>query len=80
MTTLLQINLNCCKAAQALLHQVGIEEAADFIFITEPHHIETSNWYSDCSHKAAIINAKHTSIDQIGAKEQGFCWIRTGGV
>lgn len=57
MTTLLQINLHCSKAAQDLLHQVGIEEAADYILITEHHHIETSNWYSDCLNKSAIINA-----------------------
>jgi len=80
MTTLLQINLHCSKAAQDHLHQAGIEKAADYKLITEPDHIETSNWYSVYSNKAAIINAKHSSIDQIGAKEQGFCWIQSGGV
>lgn len=63
MTKFLQINLHCSRAAQDLLHQVGHEEAADFILVTEPNHIETTNWYSDSTTKAAIINAEHTNVE-----------------
>lgn len=80
ITTFLQINLHCSRAAQDLLHHVDIEEAADYILITELHHIETSNWYSYSANKAAILNAKQSSVDQIRVKKQGFCWIQSGGV
>jgi len=80
MPKYLQINLHCSKAAQDLLHQVGIEEASDFIFISEPHHAETSNWHNNSTNKAAIVDANQASVDRIGTKEQGFCWIESGGV
>lgn len=54
--------------------------AADFIFATEPHHIEGPNWSKDITSKTAIINNKLAKVDEIGEQDKGFCWILTNGI
>lgn len=74
MNEILQINLHCCRGAQFLRQQVANEKDADFIFITEPHHIVGTNWPSDSTNKTAIANIKRVPIDALSPKEQRrFC-------
>jgi len=72
MLKYLQINLNCFKAAQALLHQVAAEEAVDFILTSEFHREEGPSWYADASGKAAIVNRNKMRLDKEGLVESGF--------
>jgi len=67
MSTFLQINLNCCKAAQALMHQMAAEDAVDFVLTSEYHREEGPNWYADTTSKAAIVNIKRARLDDEGA-------------
>lgn len=78
MTKCLQINLNCCKAAQALLLQTAAETSIDFVFASEFNRPEGPNWYTD-TNKAAIINVKRVGVDNLGVSEPGFRWIEAGG-
>jgi len=80
MIKFIQINLNCCKAAQALLHQVAAEKSSDFIFASELNRNEGPNWYSDTVGKAAIVNIKRARLDDEGAGEAGFRWISVHGI
>jgi len=75
MTNILQINLNCCKAAQALMHQIAAERSADFIIISEPNKQDGPNWHLDDQNKAAIVNVKQIQLDNPGISEEGFRWI-----
>jgi len=57
MIRLLQVNLNHCIAAQALLEQTIRERRINVAIISEPHHRETfcpRSWICDRSGKAAI--------------------------
>jgi len=57
MLRLLQINLNHCVAAQALLEQTTREQQINAVIISEPHHQESinkTNWVVDSNRKAAI--------------------------
>lgn len=80
MVKLLQINLNCCKAAQALMYQKAAEYSADFIIISEPNRQDGPNWYLDLNKKAAIVNAKSAHITNLGLGESGFRWISITGM
>lgn len=80
MPKYLQINLNCCKAAQALLQQVSVEENVDFILASEFHRKEGPNWYADTSGKAAIVNTNKTRLDKEGMGESGFRWVAVHGL
>lgn len=80
MIKILQINLHCCKEAQSFLLKTSIEQSTDLLFITEFHHNEGPTWYPDKSNKAAIINYTNLQIDEIGASEPGFCWIKMGNL
>jgi len=75
----IQINLNCCKAAQALLHQTASEKTAD-IFISEYKKKEGPNWYVDTTGKAAIVNVQKTRLDSEGLGEAGFRWVSANGI
>ncbi|CAI6357297.1 unnamed protein product [Macrosiphum euphorbiae] len=76
----LQINLNCCKAAQALMHQVAAEEAVDFILTNEHNREEGANWHADTLGKAAIVNVRKTRLDKEGLGEAGFRWVEVHGL
>jgi len=80
MIKCIQINLNCCKAAQALLHQVAAEKSADFIFASEPNRNEGTNWHTDTAGKASIVDVKHIRLDNEGIGEAGFRWISAHGI
>lgn len=75
----LQINLNCCKAAQALLYQTAAERSVDFIFVSELNSPEGPNWYTDSNKKAAIVNIKSAQIEDLGSGEPDFRWITISG-
>lgn len=76
----LQINLHCCKAAQALLHQTVAELAIDLLFLSEYHRAESSAWYTDINGKAAIVPITRVNIDEFHTNEDGFCWVEISGV
>jgi len=80
MVKLLQINLNCCKAAQALMYQKAAEYSADFIIISEPNRQDGPNWYLDLNKKAAIVSTKFAHIANQGLGESGFRWISITGM
>lgn len=80
MVKYLQINLNCCKAAQALLHQVAAEEGVDFILTSEHNREEGPNWYADTLCKAAIVNFSRIRLDKEGLGEAGFRWVEVHGL
>lgn len=80
MTKYLQINLNRCKAAQALLSQVASEKLADLVFVSEPNRSEGSHWYMDKSGDAGIINTQKTRLENEGLTERGFRWITSQGI
>uniref|UniRef100_A0A2H8TIE5 Reverse transcriptase domain-containing protein n=1 Tax=Melanaphis sacchari TaxID=742174 RepID=A0A2H8TIE5_9HEMI len=80
MPKYLQINLNCCKAAQALMHQVAAEENVDFVFASEFHREEGPNWKADTSGKAAIIMNTNKRLDKEGRGEAGFRWVAVNGL
>lgn len=80
MLKCIQINLNCCKAAQALLQQVATEKSSDFIFASEPNRDEGQNWYMDTMGKAAVVNIKRSRLDDEGKGEAGFRWISAHGI
>ncbi|KAL4123276.1 hypothetical protein QTP88_015476 [Uroleucon formosanum] len=79
MIAILQINLNCCKVAQALMHQMVTEKSADFLIVSEYNKVD-SNWHVDANNKAAIVNAKHAVITSTGTSEAGFRWISITGI
>lgn len=62
------------------MNQVAAENAAKFLFITEPHHIEGPNWYQDTYKRAVIVNAQLSPVEEIGQQEPRFCWISSGSV
>jgi len=80
MTKFLQINLNCCKAAQALMHQTALEKSADFVLISEYNRVEGPNWYADGTNKAAIVNVTKSRLDNEGRLEPGFRWVCDRGL
>lgn len=80
MSTFLQINLNCCKAAQALMHQMAAEEAVDFVLTSEYNREEGPNWYADTTGKAAIVNTNKMRLDKEGLGEAGFRWVKVNGL
>lgn len=80
MLKFIQINLNRCKAAQALLSQVAVEKLADLVFVSEPNRSEGTHWYMDKSGDAGIINTKKIRIENEGVTERGFRWIMSQGI
>lgn len=80
MIKCIQINLNCCKAAQALLHQVTAKKSTDLIFASEPNRNEDTNWHSDTTVKASIVNVKRIRLDNEGIGEAGFRWVSVHGI
>lgn len=79
MIAVLQINLNCCKAAQALMHHIAVEKSADFLIVSEYIKAD-SNWHVDDNNRAAIVNTKNAVITSTGTSEAGFRWISTAGI
>lgn len=80
MIKFLQINLNCSKEAQNLLHQKAVEHAADFLILSEFNRQEGPNWHQDENKKAAIVNYQNAHITDQGRSESGFRWISTAGI
>ncbi|KAF0745515.1 Reverse transcriptase domain-containing protein, partial [Aphis craccivora] len=75
------INLNCCKAAQALMHQIALNKSADFVLVSEYNRVEGPNWYADGTNKAAIVNVtKSRRLDKDGHQEPGFRWVCDRGL
>lgn len=72
MIKFLQINLDRCIVAQALMHQIALEKSADFIQTSEQNRVEGPNWYADETNKAAIINVKKSTLENEGRDELGF--------
>jgi len=80
MVKYLQINLNCCKAAQALLLLVAAEESIELVLKSEYHREEGPNWHGDTLGKAAIVNTSRTRLDKEGLGEAGFRWAAVHGL
>jgi len=79
MPVILQINLNCCKAAQALMYQMAAEKSADFLIVSEYNKADPS-WYVDSNNKAAIVNVNSATITSSGISQAGFRWIAVVGM
>lgn len=80
MISFLEINLNCCKAAQDLMCQYAAEEAIDYIFVSEYNNLGNQHWYSDGTGKAAIVCNPSNTVTNIGQSENGFRWIEADGM
>ncbi|XP_060867251.1 uncharacterized protein LOC132951423 [Metopolophium dirhodum] len=78
MSTFLQINLNCCKAAQALALQQAAESNVDLLIVSEPCPTKVDAWYYDAHGKAAIACLRGLPVDIVGPTEPGFTWIQAG--
>lgn len=76
----IQINLNNCKAAQALLQQTVAEKSVDFALVSEMNRTEGPNWYADTNGKAAIVNLRNARLDNEGQSEPGFRWVTLYGM
>jgi len=76
MINFLQINLNCCKAAQALVTKTADDLNIDFILVSEQNQTCYRSWIQDISKKSAIVNHSRMQIYEIGNPELGFTWIR----
>lgn len=57
--TVLQLNLNRCRAAHDLLEQTTVELKADIVLISEPY-VNKSYWYTDTAKCSAIWVPPHT--------------------
>lgn len=79
MINVLKINLNCCREAQALMHQTAINYSADYLIVSEPNKQDGPHWYLDANNNAAIINSKYAQIADPGFSEAGFRWISISG-
>jgi len=66
MINFLQINLNCCKAANALVTKIADDMYINFILISEQNQAFDCSWIQDVSKKAAIANHSRAHIDEIG--------------
>jgi hypothetical protein len=80
MSNFLQINLNCCKAANALALQQAVESNVAFLIVSEPCPTRVSTWFYDALGKAAIACLRGHPVDVIGPSEPGFIWIQTGSL
>lgn len=80
MISFLQINLNCCKAAQALALQQSAQDNIDIMVVSEPCPMRVPSWYYDATVKAAIASFGGLSVDVIGPCEPGFTWIQRGSL
>jgi len=56
MINFLQINLNCCKAAQALVTKTADDFNIDLILVSEQNQACDRSWMQDLSKKSAIAN------------------------
>lgn len=81
MISFLQINLNCCRAAQDLLQQTARERRADVIIVCEQHRNATTRWYSDAKSKAAInLTASRLCVTKAEVSREGWTWVELGGI
>ncbi|KAL4134772.1 hypothetical protein QTP88_006487 [Uroleucon formosanum] len=76
MIKFLQINLNCSKAAQALVSKTADDLNIDIILISEQNQACDKSWMQDQSKKSAIINHSRVHIEEIGKPDMGFVWCR----
>jgi len=65
MSSFLQINLNCCKAANALALQQAVESNVAFLIVSEPCPTRVSTWFYDALGKAAIACLRGHPVDVI---------------
>jgi len=79
MINFLQINLNCCKAAQALVTKTADDLNIDIILVSEQNQACDRSWMQDKSKKSAIINHSRVQIDELGKPDTGFTWCRLAG-
>lgn len=80
MIKCLQINLHCCKAAQALMHESAANKQIDFAFVSEFNRTEGNSWYTDKEEKAALMNISNLRLDDTSIGKDGFRWIAIGGM
>lgn len=75
MTNFIQINLNRCREAQALLLETAYEKRSNILLISEPHTIpEAPGWYGSQDAKSAIYISE--SVDPINSgRGQEFVWV-----
>lgn len=80
MTNFIQINLNGCREAQALLMETANEKRSSILLISEPYTIpETSGWYGSLDARSAIYITE--SVDPTSSGQgQEFVWIDIEGI
>lgn len=80
MINFLQINLNCCRAAQALVSKTADDLNSDFILVSEQNQNCDDSWTEDLTRKSAIVAHSNHAVEKKGVPEQGFIWIRVAGI
>lgn len=80
MINFLQMNLNCCRAAQALVTKTADDLNSDFILVSEQNQNCDNSWTQDLTRKCAIVNHSNHAVEKIGLPGQGFAWIRAANI
>jgi hypothetical protein len=79
MTKFLQINVNRCRAAQALVTKTADDFDIDFI-LSEQNQSYDRSWFQEQLGNSAIVNHSNRDVDETGTPEQGFTWIKTPNI
>ena len=70
---LIPLNLNHCRAAHYLLHQIIREQQIDIAILSEQYKDKTTGaWISDLSGKAAIWNCRPQPIQMLEIKQANY--------
>lgn len=72
---ILQINLNGCQAAQALMDQVAFEQAADVVVVSEQYNGHGRRWYEDLTARSAVYIPSRRSRMPVAPPKRGKGWI-----
>jgi len=80
MINFLLINLNCCRAAQALDSKTADDLNSDFILVSEQNQNCDHSWTQDLTRKSAIVNHSNHAVEKIGVPGQGFTWIMVANI
>lgn len=79
MASILQVNINHCKAAQDLLTQVMIEKNIQLALISEPCWIPTTpTWFNYISKRAALIKGRGCPAISNVVRGNGFVLAEVG--